>query len=171
MVRYLAGNPKPVSVYGVTYNKLGNRENIKIPKGYLSADHKKGEICDVEDMAAAMIRFDNDMVLNVEVSFSLNVEKPVGSIELFGTKGGAKIDPELSIFTERNGYLVDLIPAHETALSFDGLFENEIKHFIDCIIGETECISPAQDGVDLMKILDAIYESAESKKEVRIGEF
>lgn len=168
LVRYLAGSPVPVSVFGVTYNKLGNRGNIKIEKGYTAVDHKEDEICDVEDMAAAMVRFDNGMVLNVEVSFSLNVQKPFGTIELFGTKAGAKIDPKLSIFSEQNGYLVDIIPAHETKLSFSGLFEKEIKHFVDCIDGKAECIAPAQDGVEIMKILDAIYLSAETKKEVII---
>lgn len=170
LVRYLSGNPKPISVFGVTYSNIGNRENIKILKGYLSADYIKGGKNDVEDMAAAMIRFDNGMILNVEVSFSLNAEKPTGKIELFGTKAGAKIDPELSIFTDKNGYLVNLIPAHETAFSFKGLFEREIKHFVDCIDGKTTCIAPAQDGIEIMKILDAIYESAETKSEVKIKE-
>ena len=120
-------------------------------------------------MAAAMVRFDNDMVLNVEVSFSLNVEKPFGKIEFFGTKSGAKIDPELSIYSEMNGYMVDITPAHETKLSFTGLFEREIRHFIDCVEGKAECIAPAADGVEIMKILDAVYKSAETKKEVIIG--
>ena len=168
LVRYLAGRPKPVSVFGVTYSHLGNREHIKLPKDYYSADHVEGEACDVEDMAAAMVRFDNGMVLNVEVSFSLNVDKDRGIVELFGTKAGAKIDPELSIYTEKNGYLVDLIPAHKTALSFEGLFENEMKHFIDCIQGEAVSIAPPEDGIEIMHILDAIYESAKTKREVII---
>jgi predicted dehydrogenase len=168
LVRYLAGSPKPVSVYAVAFDPLGNREHIKIPKGYVSSDYVSGEVCDVEDMAAAMIRFDNGMVLNLEVSFSLNVEKDRGSIELFGTKAGAKIDPELKIYSEQNGYLVDIIPAHKTALSFEGLFENEIKHFISCVKSDTQCISTAQDGIEIMRIIDAIYESAAMKKEVLI---
>ncbi len=168
LVRYLAGSPKPVSVYATAFAPLGNRGNIKIPKSYVSADHVSGEVCDVEDMAAAMIRFDNGMVLNLEVSFSLNVEKDHGSIELFGTKAGAKIDPELKIYGEQNGYLVDIIPAHDTALSFDGLFENEINHFVSCVKGDAQCISTAQDGIEIMRIIDAIYESAAIKKEVLI---
>ena len=168
LVRYLAGSPKPVSVYAAVFDPLGNREHIKIPKSYVSSDHSAGEVCDVEDMAAAMIRFDNGMVLNLEVSFSLNVEKDYGSIELFGTKAGAKIDPELKIYAEQNGYLADIIPAHKTALSFDGLFENEISHFVSCVKGEAQCISTAQDGIAIMRIIDAIYESAATKKEVLI---
>ena len=37
LVRYLSGNPKPVSVYGAVYNKLGNRKKHKNRQGlYIS---------------------------------------------------------------------------------------------------------------------------------------
>ena len=55
-----------------------------------------------------------------------------------------------------------------TALSFEGLFENEINHYVDCVKNGTKCISPAEDGVMLMKILDAIYASAKTGKSVDI---
>ena len=57
-----------------------------------------------------------------------------------------------------------------TALSFDGLFENEIDHYVDCVMNGTECKSPAEDGVTLMEILDAIYESARTGHEVIINQ-
>ena len=53
-------------------------------------------------------------------------------------------------------------------LSFDGLFENEIAHFIECIKNGLPCRSPAEDGVEIMKILDAIYDSAKTGHEVVI---
>ena len=168
LVRYLAGSPKPVSVYGVTNDMLGSREYIKTSKPYESADHKNDELCDVEDMASAMVRFENGMVLNLETSFSLNLEKDKGEIELFGTKAGAKMDPEIRIFTDKNGYLTDIVPAQKTALSMEGLFEKEVRHFVNCVKGEAICISKAEDGIEVMKIIDAVYESARTKSEVRI---
>ncbi|MGI6538249.1 MAG: Gfo/Idh/MocA family protein [Caldicoprobacterales bacterium] len=165
LVRYMMGKPKPVSVTGATFNKLGDRRNIKSTKEYRASDDSE-EIFDVEDLALGMIKFDNGSVLTVETSFSLNIEKNVADIELFGTRSGAKLSPELKFYSEINDYLVDVTPAHDTALSFTGLFENEIAHFIDCIANGTECISPAEDGVEIMKILDAVYESARTGREV-----
>ena len=49
-----------------------------------------------------------------------------------------------------------------------GLFVQEIDHFVDCILNGTPCIAPAEDGVVVMKILDAIYESAKTGHEVII---
>lgn len=164
LVRFLMNKPKAVSVTGATFEKLGTRSNIKQQKAYVAAD--AGEIFDVEDMAVAMIKFDNGAVLHVETSFSLNIKKDIGDIELFGSKSGAKLDPKLEFYSEMNNYLVDVTPAHDTALSFNGLFENEIAHFADCVSKGTKCISPAEDGVEIMKIIDAVYESARTGKEV-----
>lgn len=168
-VRYLAGNPKPVSVYGITFQKLFDRKGaIGAPK-YLSSSATDHDICDVEDLATALIRFDNGMVLSVEAAFSLNIKEDKGEIELFGTKAGAKIKPELEIFGENNHYLTNMTFAAPTALEFNGLFENEINHYIDCITNNAEsCKAPAEDGIELMKILDAVYESAETGHEVII---
>lgn len=166
LTRYLLGNPKPVSVYGATFQKLLNRKNIKASTGYTSAEKTEDDICDVEDLAVAMIRFDNGAVLNVEASFSLNIKKDCGSIELFGSKSGAKLDPELELYSELNDYMVNIGLANETALSFDGLFEKEINHFVACVKDGIPCISPAQDGIEIMEILDAIYESAKTGHEV-----
>lgn len=65
-----------------------------------------------------------------------------------------------------NNYLVNVDFDEDTALSFDGLFQNEINHFVDCVMGKCECVAPAQDGVDMMRILDAVYESARTGHEV-----
>lgn len=166
LVRYLSGNPKPVSVYGATFQKLFNREGSIGRTKYLSSSATDHDICDVEDLASAMIRFDNGEVLAVEAAFSLNLKKDTGTIELFGTKAGAKLDPELEIYTDVNNYQADVNLVAPSALSFDGLFENEINHYVDCVINGTVCKSPAEDGIEMMKILDAVYESASTGHEV-----
>lgn len=169
LTRYLMGNPKPVSVYGATFQKLYNRKNLKDKVGYNSVSASSEDICDVEDLASAMIRYDNGAVLQIEASFSLNIKKDEGVIQLFGDKGGVKLDPEFELFTEMNDYLADVRLARSTALSFDGLFQREVDHFIDCVQNGTPCRAPAEDGIEIMRILDAVYESARTGHEVILG--
>lgn len=169
LTRYLMGNPKPVSVYGATFQKLFNRKNLKDKVGYSSVSASDNDICDVEDLASAMIRYDNGAVLQVEASFSLNIKKDEGVIQLFGTKGGVKLDPEFELFTEVNDYLANVQLNRPTALSFDGLFAREIDHFVDCVQNGTPCRAPAEDGIEIMRILDAVYESARTGHEVILG--
>ncbi|MCL2867208.1 MAG: Gfo/Idh/MocA family oxidoreductase [Clostridia bacterium] len=166
LTRYLMGNPAPHSVYAAAYSKLLGSKQVKDAGGWTSATKSDKDITDVEDMVSAMVRYENGAVLSLEASFALNIKEDIGSIELMGTKGGAKLDPQLEIYTDKNGYMVNVGFDCPTALSFNGLFDNEIAHFVDCCINGTPCLSPAQDGVEVMRIIDAVYESARTGHEV-----
>lgn len=169
LTRYLAGSPKPVSAYGVTYSNLGlDRVKGAAVSYSLNYTAEKKFKHTVEDFASALIRFDNEFTLSVEASFNLNIKQDVGTIELYGTKSGIKIDPGVEIFTDMSGHFINMQPAENSALSFDGLFENEIKHYIDCVIENKQPRSKAEDGVVLMQMIDAIYESARTGMEVKI---
>ncbi|MHC5269864.1 Gfo/Idh/MocA family protein [Enterococcus sp. LJL98] len=165
LLTYLLGKNRPVSVYGATFQKLFNRPDVKDKQGYISST--PGEIiCDVEDLASAMIRFDNGSVISIETSFSLNVKDDEQKLELFGNKGGAMLNPSLTLSTNMNGYMADVQLKMPTALSMDGLFYNEIQHFVECVLEGTPCLSPAEDGVVIAQIIEAIYQSAETGHEV-----
>ena len=167
LARYLAGRPRPVSAYGVTFNKLGNRPEMKNGKGDYRASDAQTNVFNVEDFATGMIRFDNGFVMSIEASFDLN--KPShNNIELLGTKAGATLSPDIEIFSNVNDYPMNMKFGIDTALSFNGLFEREINHYVDCVLGRAECKAPAEDGVTLMRILDALYESARTGHEVLI---
>lgn len=165
LARFLMGKPKAVSVTGATFNKIGPRNNIKAFDRYRPVD--MDDYCDVEDMAVAMIRFDNGALLQVETSFSQHIQDDRLTLELYGTKSGAMMEPKLELYTEMEDYLVDLKPRLGEELSGEN-FMNEIAHFIDCIAKGTECRNPGEDGVELMKILDAIYESSAAGREITI---
>ncbi|MDL2288492.1 Gfo/Idh/MocA family oxidoreductase [Oscillospiraceae bacterium OttesenSCG-928-F05] len=168
-VKYVTGKPEPVSVYGATFNKLGARGNTKDPLDYIAASATDHDICDVEDMATALIRFDNGLVLSVEASYSLNVkEGGRQSIEIFGSKGGLRLAPNLEYFSEMNGYMTNTELFSPVAFTMESIFTNEINHFVDCIKGRAECLNPPEDGVSLMRILCSVYESAASGHEVCI---
>jgi len=74
LVRYLMGNPKPVSVYGATFQKLGDRPGIKKGDAYQSSTTEEKPVFDVEDMASVMIRFDNGAVLSISSAFAVGYQ-------------------------------------------------------------------------------------------------
>jgi predicted dehydrogenase len=161
------GCPKVKSVSGNTYNKLGNRSNVKNLSFYKAADYDPTQNS-VEDMANALIRFENGASLMVDVSYTLHATKKEElSVKLYGDKGGAEVEPQLSIVTEKHDTILNVSPQLDK-LSFDFKqgFQNEIDHFISCVLGEKQTLSPVQDGVEMMKILCGIYESAQTGREV-----
>lgn len=163
---YLMGRPKVKSVSGNTYKKLGNRANIKHLSSYRASDYNPDNNT-VEDMANAMIRFENGASLLVDVSFTLHAKKNESSVKLYGTKGGIEIDPEVVLVKEHHDTIINLHPqVDNNSFQFGKAFQSEINHFISCVKEGKEPISPVEDGVELMKILCGIYESAETGKEI-----
>lgn len=157
---YLMGRPKVKSVSGNTYNKLGNRSNIEHYDFYQAADYD-ASFNTVEDMANALIRFENGASIMVDVSFSLHAKKESSQINIYGDKGGAEIEPALSIVTERHNTIINIDPQITSpGFDFQGAFNNEINHFVDSCLGIIETNCPVEDGVEMIKILNAVYKSA-----------
>jgi predicted dehydrogenase len=163
---YLMGRPKVKSVSGNTYKRLGNRANVKNLAFYKAADYDSSHNT-VEDMANALIRFENGASILVDVSFTLHAKEDELTVKLYGDKGGAELEPQLSIITEKHDTILNLTPQINN-LSFDFVagFQDEINYFIEVCQGKKETISPVQDGVEMMKILCGIYESSEKGEEI-----
>ncbi len=162
---YLMGRPKVKSVSANTYSKLGNRSNVKSLAFYKAADYSPEN--DVEDLANALIRFDNGSSLMVDVSFSLHLKNEQSSVAVFGDKGGAEVEPNLTIVHEANDIILNSSPQiNHPSFNFPEGFQNEINHFVNCCLTGEEPIGGIDDGVEMMKILTAIYESAEKQQEI-----
>lgn len=164
---YLMGRPKVKSVSGNTYTKLGNRSNIKNLSFYQAADYDANQNT-VEDLANAIIRFENGASIMVDVSFTLHAIENEVTVKLYGDKGGVEIEPEFRIATEKHDTILNVTPqVNNAGLDFVEVFQNEINHFVNSCLGRTETLSPVEDGVELMKILCGIYESARDGVEIR----
>ena len=84
---------------------------------------------------------------------------------MFGSKGGAVAEPYIKLMSSRGDYMTDLSPVVDGE-DVGAAFDKEIAHFIECIQTGKPCRNPGVDGVELMKILDAIYLSAKEGREV-----
>lgn len=165
LTRHLMGNPKPVSVYAAAYHNLGNRPYLKNEVNWRPKDANATNISDVEDFAIALIRYDNGAVTKLETSYDYHGE-PKGVKKLYGTKGGLDLSNGVKILTECNDYLADINVDTGGYKYHEEMFDAEINHFVDCVANGTECMAKAEDGLEVMKILDAIYLSAKTGHEV-----
>ena len=166
--RYLMGKPMPVSVYAATFEKLGKRPNLKTTVGWMPKGASDADKCDVEDFGTALIRFDNGSVIQLECAYSINGEG-VNGLDLYGTKGGFCTGREqLTLYTEMNDYLTDAVIDIKNLKNSRPMFEAEMEHFVDCVREGKPTDAGADDGIVVMKILDAIYESARTGHEVLI---
>ena len=63
--------------------------------------------------------------------------------------------------------LVNIPVKPENPYNGDALNDEDL-HFVDCILNGTPCMASADDGVQAMKIIDAIYESGRTGKSVQL---
>ena len=116
----------------------------------------------VEDSALVVLQTETNVVITVAVAWRLHLEKDMSYTHVFGKQGSAFLNP-LRLYREMHGNLVNVTPVHSTPSAdvFKSAFINEIQNFIEVIQGKTEPVTPAEDGIYLMRIIDAIYKSTE----------
>lgn len=161
---YLMGTPKPTRVSANVFNKIGDYQT----KG---VDRWQGTPCpdnkfDCEDSGAGVIHFENGATMVFEASWAINAPDKSETL-ICGTKAGATVEP-LTIYGERNDYLstdnITVNPANDK-------MKLEIEHFADCVLnGISKTKYPIEQAVDMQRILQAIYDSAETGKEILLGE-
>ena len=162
---WLMGNPKPVAVTGCTYSKFADNEADSDSEHSAFGESADNGTFDVEDLAMGFIRFDNGACLQIEFSWASNIEEEIRFVELRGDKAGMRWNENgtLDIFTEENNELVDLHPDCGPEVNGHAL---AIEHFVDIIVdGRAPDYVPEQ-GLNMIKVLDAIYKSAETGREV-----
>jgi predicted dehydrogenase len=161
---WLMGYPKPVAAFGATYTKFGNRPDVVGLMGQW--DHTKFT---VEDFAVGLIRLENGATVTLESSFCANIERDEFNTLLLGDKGGVFADPmserPVRIATEQNRTLYNLEPAN---LPNVNSYQANVEAFVDAVLNNKPAPIPGEHGYYLNAIMDAIYESSATGREVRI---
>lgn len=148
------GGPKPVQVLASTYNLLS------------APRFKKAKVfADVDDLASALVKFDNGATMFLEVSWDAHMA-PGSYVDIFGTKGGIHWSGgEVTVFTgdtkeSFNDYKPEIVKP-----------QSSYNHFIDCCLNpRKKMIASGQECIEVMKVLDAIDRSAASGKAVKIAQ-
>lgn len=155
---WLMGHPEPVAVSGATYDALGKR---------LWAE--RGRDYQVEDLATGFVRFANGATLSLEASWATNSEWREDMFTyVYGTKAGVThrsvggtYDFEARMWGETAGTY------SETKLEPIG-GPGHLEAFVEAIREDGPVPVPAEDALLVQRIIDALYESADTGREVRL---
>jgi predicted dehydrogenase len=139
---------------------------LKKPTGVsCSVFGKKGRD-GVEDSACAMVRFGGGACLMLEVNWNLRDPRDVVYLQIYGSKGAGVLTP-LQIHKSLQGVLVNVTPALGKQKNYyKESYQAEIDHFIQCVRKQKTPMTSGHDALAIMKIADAMYESASSGKEI-----
>ncbi|MCL6460181.1 MAG: Gfo/Idh/MocA family oxidoreductase [Gorillibacterium sp.] len=161
---YLMGNPKPVSVFGSTYAEFGPKSK---GIGTWGKPDWNGSY-DVEDMATALIKMEDGSSLTLEVSWAVHMDTDnTPFIHLMGSEGGASYSGRHGkLLTEKFDRAIEAeIHAPDND---DGSRQRLSQHFLECVREGKVPVSTAWSGFTNNLILDAIYESSRTGKEIKL---
>jgi predicted dehydrogenase len=158
---HLLGDFTVTSVTAQTLAKFG-------PRGLGDHDLGRPEIVtsqmfDVEDIAAAFLRLKNGRTITLEVCWAghLPADAREQGLDLLGTSAGLSLFPARMFRPGPNGYDCTLLGAPKVTLP-----EDRVHHFVQCVLENKKPLVTPEESLAVQKIMDALYASAASGKEV-----
>ncbi len=142
---FVLGDPKPAAISGMAFKR---RPELQ-----------------AEDSAVAQLRFAEDIILVVEVSWTLLEPRDILYFNAYGTKGAALLNP-LQIQKEMFDRLVNVAPAMNKRTLAPASYQGQLNAFLSAVTGKAPFPVPLQDALLLTRISDAFHRSIEEKKEV-----
>jgi predicted dehydrogenase len=147
-VRYILGEPEPKEIYA------------KIGTYY-------GEY-DVDDSGIIMITWDNGTTSMIESGWwQPHMDGPEAGTRLFGTEGYASLFPTYLKFKVDEFPGEFNVPMPEKAEHCDQIiYDRQMEYFIDCIRSRKNPVPGLNEGMEVLKIVDAAYKSSEMGKAI-----
>lgn len=122
----------------------------------------------VEDSMLVQITFTNGLVFACDVASDYVGQDERWWFEVIATRGSARMAP-LRVVKELNGRPTDVSPSGAAGResAFIQSYRAELAHFV-AVVREESPYEPPSDQVRLLKIVEAVYKSAEEEKEIRV---
>ena len=122
----------------------------------------------VEQGMLIHITFANGLVFACDVANDYVGQDERWWFEVIATRGSARMAP-LRVVKELNGRATDVSPSGAAGResAFIQSYRAELAHFV-AVVREASPYEPPADQVRLLKIVEAVYKSAEEDKEIRL---
>lgn len=167
---WLMGSPRPVAVSGVAKQTLANRKPLFSTWNFhRNLPMPSGAQFDVEDFAAAFIRFENGATLMLEVSWFMHHDTEVEDMQiwLYGTDGGCHWPKAEFLSTN---YETRQFYNRQLKLMQDPMEPHALEcvEFARAVAEGAPSPVPPEESLYVLEILDATYRSQREGREVTI---
>lgn len=165
IVMYCCGDPKAKTVSAEKFCRLGNPIDSYAYTDMWAGPPNADGICDVEEGITGLIRSEGP-VITFNGAWAQNIGENEMYIDFIGDKAGIRLTygGDFVLYGTENGMLT------KTEYSVKGtqMFENEINSFIECIKSGKKLPSHIDTNIITARLMDAIYRSADTHKEVEL---
>jgi predicted dehydrogenase len=133
-----------------------------------SASRDQQRFAEVEEMFSATLRFPGDRIATIACNFGA---ADVGEYRIVGTKGNVRLDPAYEYAEELKQYLTTGGRPRERVFAKRDQFAPELAYFSDCVQRGVEPEPSGWEGLADVRIIEALYRSAEKKRPVTLAPF
>lgn len=123
---------------------------------------------EVQEMTAAVMRFPDDRLAEFMCSFGA---APISSYRIVGTKGDLRVEPAYEFAADLKHYLTINETTKETVFKRRDQFAPELVYFSRCVLLGTQPEPSGEEGLADVRIVRAMYRSAEAGTPVLLGRF
>lgn len=164
------GYPRPLTVSAFTSNHFGRNPLY----------HPEASKFEVEDFGVAMVRFENDLVLQFKISWAMHMDT-LGATMFLGTDAGLKVTPagsgpwsgvwdgavgSVTLYHDEYGRNTQTpIPLIEHKLN---LFDEKVRDFAEAVRDGRPAPIPGEQILIQQAIIDGVLRSAEAGHEVSV---
>ena len=176
LAMYFMGYPEPAHVMGQTFDTFITDKGFKGPWGI--PDRADG-VTDVEAAAHGFVSFKSGQVLSLQVSWAEMIKREEVSVVFQGTQAGGKVErlfgtdgldetaiDTCELYVQEDGKSVDRTVVVEECEDMGRI--NSAANFVEAIDGKAEPLNTPDQALSLMKVIDAIYQSAQSGQPVSL---
>jgi predicted dehydrogenase len=134
----------------------------------LSINSGLKSLAEIDETTAATLRFGDDQVATFVTSFNAS---DVAAYRIVGTKGHLHADPAYE-YAEGLEYRLTIDGKTRTkSIARRDQFAPELLYFSDCILKDTQPEPSGEEGLQDVRIVEALYESARRQRPVKIPRF
>ncbi|MFK7696056.1 Gfo/Idh/MocA family protein [Paenibacillus sp. HJGM_3] len=164
------GYPRPLTVSAYTSNHFGRNPLY----------HPEASRFEVEDFGVALVRFENDLVLQFKISWAMHMDT-LGATMFLGSEAGLKVTPfgtgpwsgvwdgkigAMTLFhDEFGGHTQTEVPLIQHSLN---LFDEKVRDFAEAVRDGRPAPIPGEQILIQQAIIDGVLRSAESRREVSV---
>jgi len=164
LIMYIT-DAKAKTVSANCYSKLGKDIKNYTYKDMWAGPPKLDGVNDVEEFVTGFVRTDKASI-SMNGAWAQNINKTEMFVDFLGDKGGARLEygDKFVLYGARNGVLEEITPDYK----IPDMYEAEDRAFFEAIGSGQKNRGHIDYIIETAKIIDAIYKSGETGKEVTL---
>ena len=149
LAMYVTGFPKFKEATACAYRKF---------QPLLSDDQRKKYNFTSEDLVSTLIKFENGMSIDLEVSFASTISHEELFTNIYGTKAGTeRFEDDMTLISTDDGFHYT---QEKLDLSSEPAYHHTSTQFINALLKGEEAPVKPEEALKVLEILDEIYKSS-----------